>query len=141
MAKKVQNKGIIVDLRQESSIPVNIGPFEFKLPTSDKKKKELGRMASEMQQKQADYITRADKLKEDGSFEESIELFNEAVQITKDVVNKVLGKGSFEKLFEATGEDTEAVMDAFTAVMEQYAKIQENKKLNKLVEMKKKKND
>ncbi|MGX6993938.1 hypothetical protein CBF34_07045 [Vagococcus penaei] len=133
----MSKKGIVINLQQEAFIPVNIGPFEYKLPTSDKQRKKLAKFAEEMQQKQTDLFKKGDEAQKNDDFEQSIKFFDEAVSISKELVDTVLGKGTFDELYEATGEDTQAVLEAFSAVMDEYKKIQDNKKLNKLVQAKK----
>lgn len=152
MSKNV-NKPIEIALGS-GFIPLRIGGIEFKFLTSDKKQEEYASIYAELslektalKQLNNDYKELAEKFQDDASEdflknkenleEKIIEKALGVIELSKKTVNCVLGDGSFEKLHEKAGGDSEAVMEAFLEAMEQIKKTQQKKALYKYIEKKK----
>ncbi|MHC5217151.1 hypothetical protein ACYSNR_10810 [Enterococcus sp. LJL128] len=135
MSKQIkQSKEINVGLGS-GFIPVNIGGLDFKLLTSDRKRKEYYQVLEELGKEQKQLIEATDK-KASPSTNEKV--YDQTVEIISKTIDTVLGKNAFHQLYEKAGEDVEAVLEAFIEVMNQYQRMQEKNKLQQYVDGKKK---
>ncbi|MBL1229952.1 hypothetical protein IW492_11980 [Enterococcus sp. BWB1-3] len=138
MSKQIKNNKEINVSLSNGFIPVNIGGLEFKLLTSDRKRKEYRQVLASLEEEQKVLLKQADELKDTSDEISETAVYEKTIKIIKKAIDTVLGKDAFNQLYEKAGEDAEAILDAFIGVMEQYRAIQEKNKLQQFVDGKKK---
>lgn len=131
------NKLIEVGFKKKVQ-PVRIGGMDFEIKLGEKYRKQHLAALPEMQQKLKDYEQLLKDAQNNNDFE-AIEKINEKVVVTiKDCIDLILGKGSFEKLYEAADEDADVVLGAFLEVIDKYKRLQEQSKAKAYIDGKKK---
>ena len=64
---------------------------------------------------------------ESGDYEAVVEANDKVESVVKDVIDLVLGEGSFDKLMDAADDEIDLVVGAFLEVADQYKSFKQNK--------------
>ena len=106
-----------------------IGGKVYEIDFSDKALKEY-QLQMQKYKKQYEDIKKVDF--ENQSHEEQLKSYDEAFNLVKESVNMVLGKGSFDELYKASGESLENMSQLLTFLYEIIAeRLQETKEQQK----------
>ena len=131
-----QGNSIVVELGK-GYVPVKIGGMEFKLNTSDSVIRKYRSMVKKLEPEMKALDKKIEQAIKDDNYDSELECVELSVGICRDVTEVILGPGSFDKLYEASNEDSQAVIEAVLEVQSQYEQIKQRSKLNKLVAVKK----
>ncbi|MDF0480269.1 hypothetical protein OL233_08230 [Vagococcus sp. PNs007] len=131
-----QGNSIVVELGK-GYVPVRIGGMEFKLNTSDSVIRKYRSMVKKLDPEMKALEEKIEQAIKDDDYDSELECIGLSVDICRKVTDVILGSGSFDQLYAASNEDSEAVIEAVLEVQSQYEKIKDRSKLTKLVASKK----
>lgn len=118
--------------------PVRIAGLDFGIKTGKKYRdqylSELPKMLEVIQEQEKVIKTAS----ESGDYQAIVEANNKVESVVKDVIDLVLGEGSFDKLMDAADEEIDLVVGAFLEVADQYKKLQTKQKAQSYIDGKKK---
>lgn len=118
--------------------PVRIAGLDFGIQTGKKYRdqyfSELPKMLEVIQEQEKTVKTAS----EAGDYEAIVEANEKVESVVKDVIDLVLGEGSFDKLMEAADDEIDLVVGAFLEVADQYKKLQTKQKAQSYIDGKKK---
>lgn len=118
--------------------PVRIAGLDFGIKTGKKYRdhylSELPKMLDVIQEQEKVIKTAS----ESGDYEAIVEANNKVESVVKDVIDLVLGEGSFDKLMDAADDEIDLVVGAFLEVADQYKKLQTKQKAQSYIDGKKK---
>lgn len=118
--------------------PVRIAGLDFGIKTGKKYRDQylskLPKMLDVIQEQEKVIKTAS----ESGDYEAIVEANNKVESVVKDVIDLVLGEGSFDKLMDAADEEIDLVVGAFLEVADQYKKLQTKQKAQSYIDGKKK---
>jgi len=118
--------------------PVRIAGLDFEIKTGKKYKNQYLETLPKMLETIQDQEKVIKTASESGDYEAIVEANEKVEHVVKDVIDLVLGEGSFDKLMDAADDEIDLVVGAFLEVADQYKKLQTKQKAQSYIDGKKK---